>query len=601
MTILKIKNWQVPYFYICTLLFYPLVWVRLFRGRLLHWSELQLFTPGLIALLCCSLLLLDPKALFSFFFHRAARFVGIAFGIILLVSLIQLIVCYDGQITYLWSSLYWIAIPLFCAVNRREIEKYLPFFMIFLGLATIIQSLQAITLSAQCYGIAGNRNWNATLIAATLPFICFGIHKYLGKHYKISLCVILFSIIGACGVIWRCESKAAILALGIACCSVLLLCYWKKLALTYWFRGGVLLIVIFIILLLLFKERVFVILQDDQRLWLWSGAFSLIKENVWFGCGEKLFESAYTLHIPAEYYLGRFTSIRHTHAHNHLLHFAATMGIPALFAWCSVIFYAMVKNLRRAQGFDNWNLKLYLFVFILLAAYSMLDIAILSWPLGCLGLIFLGILIGRAVEETGVLKFPQNKLLLMLSIIIGLCAMVFLFNYLYLNLQSSLHYRNAKLLMGQKNKKSAFVEIEKSIANKKTPENIYIAATIALYDFKNPKLCLKFLNQLDSLGVKNYEHNNQLRARALYVMGRIPESLVYFGREQEVFPLSCVNLYYCRLVLTKLGKKKQADVVDRELKRVLKMKSFTESMLPALLKNPYNDLRFRIFNDSRTK
>ena len=95
----------------------------------------------------------------------------------------------------------------------------------------------------------------------------------------------------------------------------------------------------------------------------------------------------------------------------------------------------------------------------------------------------------------------------------------------------------------------------------------------------------------------NYENNNQLRAKALVASGKLSESLLYFAQEQQNFPLSCVNLYYYRFILNKLGKKQQASAIDKHLKSLLKLKGFNESMLPALLKDPSKDLRFRVFNN----
>jgi len=595
-TLFKKNNWQVPCFYICALLFYPLVWVRVFTGRLPYWGELNFFTPGLIALLCCSLLLFNPKALFDFFSHRAAKMIGIAFGFILLISLIQYV-----QTNYLWSSVYWIAIPLFCAVNRRQIEKYLPSFMILLGLATVIQSFQELSFSSFLYGIPGNWNWNAALIAVTLPFICLGIYRCFNKYNKILPYLITFPVLAGIALVLYCESRAAVLALVIACCGILILHYWKKLPLVYWLRAGMLVVVIGIILLGLFKEQIFVILKDDQRFFLWSGVFGLIEQNLWFGCGPDLFESAYAPHLSADYYFGRLVSARHPHVHNHLLQFAATMGIPALLAWCSVIVYAVIKNLRQAAGQGNWYLKLYLFIFILLFIHSMLDLVALVWPLGCIFLIVLGILLGRAIEDSAQKEFKQAKFIPTLSFIAGLCCAIVLLNYLYLNLFSSLHYRNARLMSDEKDVKSVFLETKKSIAFKMTPQNTYLAAKVSLYDFKNPLACLKFLDMLDSLGFKNYENNNLLRAKALAVTGKLAESLLYFAQEQQNYPLSCVNLYYYRLILSKLGKKQQADAIDRHLKSLLKQKGFTEDMLPVLLKDPFKDLKFRVFNETRVK
>jgi len=595
-TLFKKNNWQVPCFYICALLFYPLVWVRVFTGRLPYWGELNFFTPGLIALLCCSLLLFNPKALFDFFSHRAAKMIGIAFGFILLISLIQYV-----QTNYLWSSVYWIAIPLFCAVNRRQIEKYLPSFMILLGLATIIQSFQELNFGSFLFGIPGNWNWNAALIAVTLPFICLGIYQCFNKRNKILPYLIAFTVLAGIALVLYCESRAAVLALVIACCCILILYYWKKIPLVYWLRVGMLLAIIGIILLGLFKEQIFVILKDDQRFFLWSGVFGLIEQNLWFGCGPEFFESAYAPHLSADYYLGRLVSARHPHVHNHLLQFAATMGIPALLAWCSVIVYAVIKNLGQAAGRGNWYLKLYLFIFILLFIHSMLDLVALVWPLGCIFLIVLGILLGRAIEDSAQKEFKQAKFIPTLSFIAGLCCAIVLLNYLYLNLFSSLHYRNARMMSDEKDVKSVFLETKKSIAFKMTPQNTSLAAKVSLYDFKNPLACLKFLDMLDSLGFKNYENNNLLRAKALAVTGKLAESLLYFAQEQQNYPLSCVNLYYYRLILSKLGKKQQADAIDRHLKSLLKQKGFTEDMLPVLLKDPFKDLKFRVFNETRVK
>ena len=596
MTVFTKNNWQFFIFYICTLLFYPLVWPRLFAGRLIYWSDLNLFTPGLIALLCCSLLLFNSKALFSFLSSRAAKLIIIPFAFILLIAFIQLIVSYNGQVSYLWTSLYWIAIPLFCAVNRREVEKYLPLFIIILGLATLIQTFQQMGLGALLTGLPGNWNWNASLIALFLPFSCFAVYKYWGKHRKSAISIIAALIIVVVLIIYRCHSKAVILGLIIASCSILVLFYWRKLSWINWIRAGILLAVLGIVSLSVFREIIFVVLKDDQRLFLWSGALDLLGQNLWIGCGPELFESAYAPHISAAYYLGRLVADRHPHAHNHLLQFVVTMGIPALIAWCSIIFYAVAKNLPKATGQGSWKLKLYLFSFILLFTNSMLDIVVLTWPLGCIFLILLGVLLGRAVERAPRHESKQRQVVTIIFGVLGICLAIILLNYLYFNLLSSTHYRNAKILIDKKDLKSAFAQTKISIAAKPTAQNTYLAAIMSFDDFKNPQECLKYLDMLNSIGFENYMHNNQLRAKALVVTAKEKESLLYFAKEQQNFPLSCVNLYYYRLVLEKLGRKQQAAVMGDHLRMILKMKGYTEKIIPAMLNNPDIDLSFKSLN-----
>ncbi|MDD5599736.1 MAG: O-antigen ligase family protein, partial [Victivallaceae bacterium] len=481
------------------------------------------------------------------------------------------------------------AVPLFCAVNRRKVEKYLPLFMIILGIATIFQSFRELSMLVPCYGIPGNRNWNAALIAATLPFLVYNVFSL---RYRFLYFIAILIMLGGIFLLFYCESKAVFLALIISAATIFMTRYWRKWTWFFWLRAGVFLIIVSSLLLVIFKGSIFNILKEDQRLFLWSGVLGLIKQHLWIGCGPEFFESAYAPHIPVDYYLGQLVSVRHPHSHNHFLQFAATMGIPALVAWSSVILFAVVKNLHMAVGKRKRKLKLYLFVFILLFVHAMLDIIVLSWPLGCIFLVVLGILIGRAVEGSAFKEILPVKYIMLLCCLIGLGFAGLLFQYLYQNFVSSKHYRNARLMFDQKNFNSAFAEIEKSLAAKQTPQNTYMAGRIALYNLKKPLLCLKFLDQLAALGIENFDHNNQLRAKALAASGRLPESLFYFAREQQNFPLSCVNLYYYRLVLRKLGRKAQADAIDRHLKNLLKLKGFSESSLPALLKDPHMDLRF---------
>ena len=602
MITLKKNDWQVLCFYICALLFYPLVWPRLIEGRLIYWSELNLFTSALIAVLCCSLLLFNSKKLFTFFSSKSAKLVAAAFAFILLISLIQLTVCYNGRFSYLWSSVYWIAVPLFCAVNRREIEKYLPFFMVILGTATAIQSFQEFSAGRPLVGIPGNWNWNASLIAVTVPFVCLAVHKYLRRYYKKILCLIasllliFLLVVSAAVLMFYCKSKAAFLGLAISCAALLVLRYWRKFPRIYWLGFGLLLIVFGGVFLYLIKGYISNYLQNDQRLFLWFAALDLTKDNLLFGCGPELFESMYAPYISADYYFGKFVSARHNHAHNHFLYFAATMGIPALIAWGSVMFYAVGKNLCRAAEKTEWQLKLYLFVFILLFVHSMLDIVVVSWPLGCIFLIILGILLGRALEDARTAEAEKNKFITSACSVAAVALMILLINYLYFNFLGTMHYRRAKLIIENKEAEKAFAETEKSIAAMTSPQNTYLAAMISLYDFKNPKNCLKFLDRLNSLGFANYESNNLLRAKALAASGKMQESLLYFAREQQNFPLSCVNLYYYRMVLIRLGKKQQAADINKSLQDILKMKGFDEKKLPELLKNPIMDLRFRYYN-----
>ncbi|MDD5727159.1 MAG: O-antigen ligase family protein [Victivallales bacterium] len=595
----KNSNWQIICFFICVLLFYPLVWVRLFSGHLPYWGELYIFTPGTLALAAVILLLSTPERLPDFF-SSGSKIAVTVFAVFLLAAGIQLFKIYPDNSNYIWTSFYWITIPLFCAVNRFKIEKLLPYFMAFLAIVTLIQSCSYIFAGSQCYGLPGNWNWNASLIAVSFPFVSLVIYLHCGKNTVWQWSNAVLAFIGL-ALIFSCRSKAAVAALLAASFFILILRYRRKLPLIFWLRSSLIILAVIIVLGVIFKARVYEILKEDQRIALWSGVIDLIHKYPWFGCGPELFESAIAPSIPEDYYFCKFVSIRHLHAHNQFLHLAATMGIPALLSWCTLMIFILVKCLPQAIGAGNRKFKLYLFVFMFLLVYSFLDVVPFSWPLGCIFLMFTGILLGHAVESPPRknARFQFGKPLTVCSHVFECCLVLLLLYQIYLNFFNSLYYRNARLMIDRKeNVEKIFDEVEKSIAVKPTPRNTMLAAMISLYDFKCPQDCLKYLNMLGSTGFENYEHNNLLAAKALTACGRPLAALKYFDREFENYPLSCVNLYYYQLVLRKTGRTREAEAVNRHLDKILEMKGFDRSMLPSLLKNPYMDLHFR-YNDHK--
>ena len=120
-----------------------------------------------------------------------------------------------------------------------------------------------------------------------------------------------------------------------------------------------------------------------------------------------------------------------------------------------------------------------------------------------------------------------------------------------------------------------------------SPQNTYLAAMISLYDFKNPQQCLKFLEQLNSLGFENYEHNNLLRAKAL-VGGRQDAAIFAVFRQKN----SRIFLYHVLIYITiglswiSWAKKPQANAIGMHLKNLLETKGFSEKMLPELPERP---------------
>ena len=596
-------------FLIASLFFYPLLLPNLLFTQAYH-SYFILFTSGTLSLMAL--------ALFFFYYREALFFCQKNFLPVVLICIIA-IACLrhylfnqNYSLDYFFSSLVWVSVPLFVALNHKFFEKYLPYFMALLAFLNYIQSTQDIVIfsmssgwynalqSSHPCGISGNWNWNGALLVISTPFLMLLITK-LGCMFKCNLMTlrVLNILIAAlaCYYIYLCDSKGIWYALIMA-----VLFYWgilyRNRNSTRWVLWIILVVLIAVVIFLycggIAKFGAF--MMRDVRMQLWTGTLHLIGDNFLFGIGQPLFESAYASYNPIEYYLNFFATDRNPHPHNHLLLFLVSNGIFAFIAWLFMLVLPIANWALRLDHTGNPHMKLYFFIMLFLFIHGLFDMTLEIWPMNIIFLLILGIFWGRYwkipanAEET--LFAPWTVRIT--AVICFAILMTGLAVQLYRNSSGSYYFREAHIARELSSADAMLACYDKSIAIRPTPESIYQAALIAFYDLKNPALCQLYLDRLEDLtAFRNYVNNSGLKAKVLYLQGRRLESLKYFQQEARNFPLSSVNWYFYYKTLKEIGFNEEAVAAYDKLSQSLAVKGLRFEHIPLLIKNPRWDMHFR--------
>ncbi|MCP3965641.1 MAG: O-antigen ligase family protein [Lentisphaerae bacterium] len=575
----------------------PLGLVRIFSGKLAHFGEFTLFTPGIIALFCLIVLMFDSISLT--YFSRFKTGLILTGGVLLLciVGLLQYSILRRFEFNEFMFGLSWLLIPLFCAVYYRALSELLPGFITLLGAVTIIQSLRFFPDFP--YGICGNWNWNATLILASIPFAWFVTWQYFQK-YKIVIKVIaaigLFAYLWAGAVVFiRCNSKASFISMviGVVLCLFFIVSRRLSSKNRIIFAGvcSVLALGSAVLIALLFAQNGF--LDNDVRMYIWRGSLELIKKHPLLGVGAHHFESGIAPLVSEKYYLLKFCTDRNPHPHNNFMYVAATVGIPALIVWISFLAYAFIKNVKIILNHFNMLTVCCLVGFIVIMSHAMVDVIIVSWPLNYIFMAIFGVLLGRAIYSNRKLIDLKFSIKPQLGYVVAVILSGVLIYSLSYNAISSWYYRKALIANDGGMKKTALQNCRKSIAARPTVQNLYLAALLAFYDFKSPEDALRYIEYMNKeLGIEGYVNSNGLAARSLVVMHRPEEALPYFKKEALNFPLSIVNYYFYWYTLRLMKRNIEAGVVKSQLDRALHLKGFKAKDIPEIIKDPSLDLNY---------
>ena len=316
-----------------------------------------------------------------------------------------------------------IAVPFAVCVFAVEFKRILPWYLTLLWLIDVVLGfVQYYGLHWFLFGLPGNINWNAALLAVTAPFAIMTAWKWCPSEDNWSANALWRngSLLLIAGVtIWQIaltDSRGTLL--GVAAAGAL----WGFLKLGH--RGrrlslfAVLTAAIVGSLWFTFfasHERILDELSRDERVFLANTTMSMIAEQPEIGFGAPSFEQEYLNFRRPEFFSMRHSAVRIDHPHNHLLYVAAASGILGLLCWLYLVLEPMFFAAKRIAGeswvctgenselklkfweFRNCGLddetRLSLLCLAGLLVHAQFDLVLFRWPTNLLAMIFLGLLI----------------------------------------------------------------------------------------------------------------------------------------------------------------------------------------------------------------
>lgn len=386
------------------------------------WS-FRFFETGTIVLTAAGAALLFPRRVMAVYDHLPRGLI-IAAGVLLGIGVWHGI-RHTGQYNAAETGELFlsVAVPFAVCVFAREFKRLLPWYLTLLWLIDVaLGFVQYYGLHWFLFGLPGNINWNAALLAVTAPFAILTAWKWCPSGVNRS--VNFLRRIGSGGIvagvtIWQIsltDSRGTLL--GVAAAGAL----WGFLKLGH--RGrrlslfAVLTAAIVGSLWFAFfvpHERILDELSRDERVFLANTTMSMIAEQPEIGFGAPSFEQEYLSFRRPEFFSMRHSAVRIDHPHNHLLYIAAASGILGLLCWLYLVLEPMFFAARRIAN-ETWvpadappgpnteavefrdcgmddETRLSLLCLAGLLVHAQFDLVLFRWPTNLLAMIFLGLLI----------------------------------------------------------------------------------------------------------------------------------------------------------------------------------------------------------------
>ncbi|MDD3119464.1 MAG: O-antigen ligase family protein, partial [Victivallales bacterium] len=290
------------------LLAYPLAW-----GQIIYpvngFQFLPLFPPTVIALaalaaICCGYNRIRAN-------RHAARYILLLSGILLLLVPIHMLTAPTPSWGQYLPALLAGTLPLCCYFYAAELAVLLVPLMTLTWIMAVLVSLREYFLPPyRMYGVPGNYNWNATLIAVTGIFVLYALYRKTERCRRWRrLAIMAVPGLISLAIIYGCGSRGTWVGLGAALLLVVMV-KWRR------YRPWVLGLaaaagIAAYATLLFFPTQLEHYFGDDVRIFLWQGDSALIRDHWLIGTSPARFENTFAAYIPEKYYLGRFTAARH--------------------------------------------------------------------------------------------------------------------------------------------------------------------------------------------------------------------------------------------------------------------------------------------------
>ncbi|HCE43716.1 MAG TPA: hypothetical protein DET40_09215 [Lentisphaeria bacterium] len=555
--------------------------------------DFSVFSIESICCLSLLIILLNHGRLLSFFKKYILH--ASAFIIILAIECMHVVSIDNYHFTDFLLSITIFAVPLSIYLCQIDLKKHiLPLLSLF-WLLTVIHSLWQICNGLECIGIAGNRNWNSSLLLSTTPFaVVFAYDLMRTRFPKFQYPAILYSIqiLATAIIIYDCKSKGACLSLAIAAFILLPILFPKS---KYMFFRFILYGFAVLIILILFKNEYFIrLLFQDVRFSLWNGVIRLIMDNPLLGVSSPAFESSYASYRPIGYFIKEtFVAIRTIHAHNEFLFVMACYGVFGLIAWLLLWIYPVLKLLMSFKSLDLQT-QLCVFSLLFMIIHSQVDMVIAAWPNIFISGILLGCLWRKCwplpAEDTEIRWSIFNSMLMLPS------ALIILFVFIstsFSNLMETYYLRNAKISFHfLKNPSDTLNFYSKSCEYEINSPSLLSSGLLALKVFKDPYMSLYLFDKISESPLNQVAHSNRFIAESLMSFNRKNEALAYIRKDTANYPISVVSLSIQLSLEEQLGLKNDAEATSGKLLSALNHMGLDTSHLPAILKNPYYEWKF---------
>ena len=435
---------------------------------------------------------------------------------------------FDGVVVV--ETIGMLAIPLFFALRPPGmLLRLLPPLLAVLWLVNAVHGLWQNHVGFEVVGLAGSRNWMASLMIALMPWVWIALAGRsrlpvptlvaLVRRYGVPFMATLLALLLA----YKGESRATWLLLAgyVLLFRLIPGLTWKGrtwIALTLAVAG--------LAVVLMCSDRWQRLTADEIRPPLWKQTVKLIVDHPLTGVGAGNFQRDFVQYKSLEHKRSRVAAAVTEHPHNEPLRLAAEVGIPLTLLWL-----LLWLPLWTGPGTDTYSRALH-FGAWMLCGHGLLDKTLVQQPTALLGLLFLGLLWNSRLPDS-VRKSRTVPRWLTASIVA-----VFLLAGLTLGGTSALsawYLRAGQVAEDARMPQTAYEDYCRAAVWNPHMVEAQLRAGIAAMNLNRPQDALPHFAAVIDLAPE-YAHVNGEIGAALAMLGRHAEALPYFQHDVGLFP-----------------------------------------------------------------
>lgn len=538
----KPKFQQLGYVLPLSLLFvgYPLALIPAGSVNLRYHFALPVFS--LLSIFAIGMVMVGSMPSVSILGHDNARInerlkYGVRVGICLVGGFITASAIRSGQFSEyaVFSSIGMFAVPLYFALwGRYYKERSLVLVLGCLWLLNVSHGLWELYLGQEVTGLAGNRNWMASLTLALAPWAGLLIRNREKLAFRVWAWRSLVGV-GTLTVMVSCHSRGTWLSLFVYIAIAMWWAWRKRWKMRIAIAGGVLLIIA--ILAWVSQDSIQESWQSDIRPPLWCGTIELICDHPFLGVGPGHFAHVFPVYRdPAQ--LDRVVAAPVTeHPHNEILYQAAVLGVPVAVLW---LFLLLILFRKPTPGNVMW--RAVHFSALVLVVQGMVDKTLVQPPNNLLALICLGLAVHYCLfdgNESGVsCECSGSQVMRYTKLLVWALLVGFALYHGVIYAVGQWYYR--KGLLAENDGKYSVAYNHYTRAGKFYPRLLRAhigAGNLAARELHRPAVAFSHLAEAYHQN-SNYGHLNLDLGRVLGNLGRHAAAKECFRRELALFPRS---------------------------------------------------------------